>query len=240
MNTHIRYVAEPTHVREVSLQGTANLAYWTTRLSEENLQPVERGGRAQLLIVAAEMSFLGIRFTEVSFSVLVLVPGYQCRDAAFLVHAFTSSRLFAFCERRLFATPYTHAECQVSVADCASIRINLTAHAAFRAEMPPDFPASIRKPTRSGEQGWEGLIFLPGSRLGRGDAARLFYGRIKGFTQAYRFAPEADIVSIRPSHSAEILQALLESEFAAEEWAVRADATHGKSKTYRRSEMRCS
>jgi hypothetical protein len=44
-------------------------------------------------------------------------------------------------------------------------------------------------------------------------------------------------VDIRPSPGCGLLQALRDSHFAAEEWVVREDATHAKSKTYRRADL---
>ena len=87
---------------------------------------------------------------------------------------------------------------------------------------------SERQPSRSGEEGWEGPIFLPGGRL--------FFGRLRGHTLAYPFGP-ADVVSITPPRDNGALQALLDSGFSGVEWRVRADATHGKSKTYRSLEV---
>src|SRR5262245_16342161 len=98
MNTAVQYDAELAHVREGSLRGTADPAFSTDRLMEEELVPAEQDGKAQLLIVAADARFLGVRFREVSFSVLVSRPG----AGVFLVRAFNSCRLFAFCERVRF------------------------------------------------------------------------------------------------------------------------------------------
>ncbi len=237
MDETIRYIAEPTHVREVTLHGTADLAFWTANLQQEDLLPVNRNGRAQILIVAAEMTYMGIRFTEVSFSVAVIDPAQETQDAAFLAHAFNSFRLFAFCERLLFATPYFHADCQVAVSDFASMRIILDGQMIFRAEMTLDASAANRQPSRSGQESWKGRVFLPVNRRGRGADARFFYGRMVGQTQAYPFVRSTDILSITTCERTEVLQALLDSEFIAEQWVVRADATHGKSKSYRRCDM---
>jgi hypothetical protein len=58
----------------------------------------------------------------------------------------------------------------------------------------------------------------------------------QGHARAYVFLGAADVLSIKPSPATGIFQALLDSHFVAEEWVVREDGTHGKSKTYRRSE----
>src|SRR5438874_1002571 len=79
----VRWVAELSGVREVSLLGTADLAFWKEQLMKENLVPAENNGRAQLLIVSADMRFMGVRFREVSFSVLVSPPKNSTRRDAF-------------------------------------------------------------------------------------------------------------------------------------------------------------
>jgi len=61
MNTPIKWTAELKHVREVSLLGTADLAFWKDRLIKEELLPVDCDGRAKLLIVAADSKFMGVR-----------------------------------------------------------------------------------------------------------------------------------------------------------------------------------
>ena len=71
LKTTTRYVAEVTRVREVSLLGSADLAFWRERLSAENLLPAERDGKARIMIVGAAMRFMGIRFSEISFSVIL-------------------------------------------------------------------------------------------------------------------------------------------------------------------------
>src|SRR4051812_1979975 len=109
-HTAVKYVAELAHVREVSLLGSAELTYWKDRLQGEGLTLAERDGQAQVLIVAADSRYMGVRFRELSFS--VLTAGYQGDPAegAYLVQAFNSCRFFAFCERALFSTPYYHAD----------------------------------------------------------------------------------------------------------------------------------
>lgn len=89
----IRYVAEPKHVREVSLLGRSDFGFWQDYLKREGLVPVRLGEAAQILIVAAEMVYLGIRFTEVSFSVHVAPAGAGAGEGMRLLHAFTSKRI---------------------------------------------------------------------------------------------------------------------------------------------------
>lgn len=107
MNVNVKYAASLEHVKEVSLKGRANLAFWKDRLAKENLVPTEQNANAQILIVAAEGKYMGLRFCEVSFSVSARrQQDGVTYDGSFLAYAFNSSRFFAFCERVFFSAPY--------------------------------------------------------------------------------------------------------------------------------------
>jgi len=232
---NIGYAASLTHVREVSLFGTADLAFWKHRLDPEGLIPAEKHGKARLMIIAADAKFMGIRFRELSFS--VLAADHSGQHGAFLVQAFNSSRLFACCERVIFSTPYTHGDVRVSAAFPPSVRLTKDGSVVFLAEMKSDAAAPGRAPTRSEEDGWEGPVFLPSIRNGKRRSAKWFFAKIRGHTETYPFLNSHDTLMIYPSPRSEILQALIDSQFTAIEWAVRADAMHAKSKTYDRSEL---
>ena len=143
MTKPIKYVAAPTHVREVTLRGTADSPYWQNRLAPYDLTPADRGGRAPILIIAANMAYMGIRFTEVSFSVEVVPPpGLTHADAAFLIHAFNTSRIFAWSERIFFGTPYYHADCRFSTSAPISIQVIQHEQLLLQVEMRSGLPAA--------------------------------------------------------------------------------------------------
>jgi hypothetical protein len=237
MNTSTaKWVAELTRVREVSLLGAANLTYWKERLAKEKLTPLECDGRAQILIVAADARFRGISLQELSFSILVsdCESGINRHDA-FLVQAFNSRRLFAFCERSFFATPYYYGDVGVSASVPASIQLVNAGKLLFRAEMKSGAAtARHRNPSSCGEDGWEGSVFLPANRHRYARQGKMFFARIRGYTKKYPFLDSTDSCSIRPSGNA-ILEALIASQFVAAEWIIREDSTHAKSKTYTRT-----
>jgi hypothetical protein len=238
MDTPVKWVAELAHVREVSLLGTADLAFWKDRLREEDLRPAETDGQAQLLIIATDAKYLGVRFRELSFSVLVLRHEEGARrDAAYLVGAYNSVRLFAFVERVFFSTPYAYGDVRASASLPASNHLLKNREVVFRAEMAADGSGTGREPSRRGEDGWEGPVFLPRKRCGRGRPAKLFFARLRGDTRAYPFLPSKDSVAIRPLADGGALQALRDSHFVAKEWIIREDAAHAKSKTYRRTDV---
>jgi hypothetical protein len=238
MNSSVKWAAELAHVREVSLLGTADLAYWKDRLLEEGLLPAESDGRAQLLIIAADSKFMRVRFRELSFCVLVSRQDHGIRqDAAYLVRAFNSCRFFAFCERVFFSTPYYHGDVRVSASLPTSVHLVKNGEVVFAAEMGADPSGRGREPSRCGDDGWDGPVFLPkGGRRG-GRQGKVFIARLRGYTRIYAFLPDTDSVAIRPSPDSEVLQALNDSQFVAREWIIREDATHAKSKTYRRADL---
>src|SRR5689334_11422240 len=94
----LKYVADCHHVREVSLWGTADLDYWTRHLAGQGLIPAESDGKARILTIAGNMRYMGVAFTEVSFSILLNHPGQSAgHQVTLLAQAFNSSRVFAFC-----------------------------------------------------------------------------------------------------------------------------------------------
>jgi hypothetical protein len=241
----VKYVAELTGVREVSLLGTADLGFWKDALAPESLVAAERDGRAQVMIIAADARFRGIGFREVSFSVLVAPPGdvpgdvagdVPGRDAAYLVAAFNSRRLFALSERVFFSTPYRHADIDVSPAPPVSIRIRRRGEVLFEARRSDAVVPAGNVVDGSGEpaNGWEGPVFVPSDRRSATGRGRYFIARIGGDARRRAFAGE-DSVAIAPSGDDGVFKALRDSEFVAREWSVRADATHAKSKTYKRA-----
>ena len=233
----VRYVAELKHVREVTLIGSADFGFWSDCLKAEGLVPLRCadtaqrcGDAAQVWVVSAEMVYLGVRFTEVSFSVRTTLAGNDGTSGMRLLHAFNSSRIFAWCERTLFATPYAYGQCQISIQHPPTVRLDASGGSVLSAEMSP----SARSPLRTGHESWEGPVFLP-PRGKRGDS-RLFFARLSGHTMVYPFS-SGDQFAIDLSAGGEALQPLADSRFVPQEWVVRADATHGKSRTYRRKSI---
>jgi hypothetical protein len=146
---------------------------------------------------------------------------------AFLVQAFNSKRFFAFMERNWFRAPYQHATPSVSAESPAGMELLDGRDLAFSARM-----AAARTPARTGDDGWEGPVYLPRRP---GSPGHVFYGRLRGLAHFYPFLPDQDVVTIKPTPRMHVLQALGDSGFASSEWSVRADAVHCKSKTYPRS-----
>lgn len=227
----MKYDVQIADVREVSLWGTADLPHWTEVLRPARLHPTVLDGRALLLILACAARFKGIPFRELSISVSVSrQEGGIGRDGAYLLQAWNSIRVFAFVERVVFKTPYDYGGVQVEPGPPAYARLTTGAATITAAMAGPG-----REPTRTGDENWEGPVFLP-DRRAAAHGSRLFYAKLAGPTRTYRFEPERDVVTFDASRGAAVLRHLAESHFTGREWMVRDAATHGKSKTVARGE----
>ena len=227
MTQNIKYVADLSGVREVSLLGTASLGYWQAYLEPLGLEPTEAEGKAQILIIAASSRFKGIPFQEVSFSVLVnpKLAGAEFVKGSYLLHAFNSVRFFAFTERFFFSTPYRHGRCEVVTTVPLKIEVLVGGKRAFLAQMAPQ--AEERVAISSGEDGWHGPVFLPVKR-----SKKYFMAKIRGHTTTFAFEPERDEIvwgTLSASHA--VLKRLLDSGFEGKCWYLRQHAYHAKSKT---------
>ena len=230
----VKYIAKISRVREVSLLGEADLAFWRNRLDRESLHPAVRDDKAQLIVSSTDAKYMGLPFRELSISVFVSRGEDGAgEDGVFLVHAFHSSRFFAFIERTFFGAPYHPGEIKVDARLPASIVLRAAKKSLLRAEMSADSSVSTRPPFRSGAEVWETPIFLP-TKESRGiENAKVFFARLSGLTQVYPFT-SADRLSLRASPDAAVLQWLIDSRFAGKEWHLRADATHARSRTVKR------
>jgi len=222
------YMVTVDNVKEVSLYGHADLPYWRDHLAREGLAPFDAGGCAELVLLAAEMVWLGVRFSELSISVAVAAPGApEQRGGMYLIQAFNSMRPFAWVERTLFQTPYDHAATRLTVQ--APVGFSLGHGAAESLSAAQGQPAS---PAARGPQTTAGPIYLPAALTRTARAEKLFFAELSGDTAVYPFAP-GDQVRLAPSSRAPVVGWLQTSGFAGRTWHVRATATHKKSQTYR-------
>ena len=93
----MRYVATVKNVREVVLEGRADLEYWTRHLEPMGLAPKAVDGEAELAIAAFRSRWMGIPFGEaVVFLSVGPARDEDDRDDYFLLRAFNSNRFFTF------------------------------------------------------------------------------------------------------------------------------------------------
>ncbi len=232
-NATFKYAAVLPHVREIALLGTSDLAFWKDRLAEDDLSPVDFGGRAHVLIGAMESRFLGVRFRELSITVFARRDSGG-RDGLFLALAYNSSHLFAAVERAVFSTPYRHGRIRVNTGLPGSIALFEGLEAALDATMAPDGSASRREPIRVGDDGWDGPIFLPRD----GPSGKWFYAEVGGHTRVYPFLPTGDQVTVGPGRSQDAFRRIIEAGFSGQEWSIREDARHARTKTFGKGQGR--
>ena len=220
---HQKYVARLRHVREVTLRGSADLSIWKERLEMQGLMPADRDGFAEILIMAAEGRFWGVRFRELSIS--VVMPAATA-DAAYMVQAFNSRKLFAWSERRFFSTPYQHADVRLTTTP-PSMELRLSGTTIIHAAMGN---LGDRDPQIQPDAVWQGRVFIP-NRMKR--EPRFFVGRLAGEAIVCPFNPGQDQFEMPGEDAPELIRILRESGFTPREWSIRNDASHSKSKTYR-------
>lgn len=232
MATDIKYVADLAHVREVALVGVADLPFWSARLAAEGLRPALLEDRAAVLLTAMQGVFKGIRFREVSVSVLLDDPSRPTEPGAFLVHAFNSNRFFACCERVFFHTPYVAARIDVQLEPIARVEVQTPGGGSLNLEMRP--PASdVRRADSVGPGGWQGPVHLPSRTRGGQVRRRWFQAVIQGETQTFAARPD-DRCEFVAGSDGHVMRDLLESQFVPRQWQLRSAARHAKSKTYHR------
>ncbi len=236
MPEKLRFAARISHVNELTLRGSADLEFWVKQLEPEGLVPTAKNGRAQVLIVAADMRYFGIRFQEVSFSILAHVQNRTGRgNGAFLLQAFNSRRFFAWVERTRFSTPYAYARFRGSRGQTSpGIEVHRGNSCLFRATLGS---VAERPISPDASQGWSGLIYLPVAPRRPDETRRAFYAEVAGLTLRIPFMPEHDSIAIDTDSEFSALSALSKSDVVIENWIMRPDADHAKSMTYGRDEL---
>jgi len=226
----MKYIASLDQVLEVTLQGSADLAWWRTQLQPEGLFPTpDTRQRARIWISGASSRFRGIRFRELSITVHVSrEEGATTADGLFLPQAFNSSRLFTFFERHWFHTPYVHAGVEV-----AANPYRMSAWAGSEILLETSLNASGQRDAEPARmESWEGPIYLPASGTSSGALRRHFFACLAGDTISQSFMPERETLTIHRVTQFPVLGWLLDSGFHAEAWAIRANARHARSKTF--------
>jgi hypothetical protein len=219
----VKYIAEIHNAREICLVGAADLQFWQARLAADELSPANMGGQAELWLTAVQLKWLGITFQELSVAVR-LDPIAASPPSVYLVSAFNTSRVFAWCERKCFQTPYQHA------------------HVAVHAEQPWSFDLchdkTVTLAAQSGavasltmvDETWTGTIFLPAT--GAHSGHKFFHAQLSGLVEVAPFDRSSARLDLRPSSHHPVVQLLADSRFTGSEWRVRTNATHARSKTY--------
>jgi hypothetical protein len=225
-NIAARFIVQVPHVKEVTLAAEADWAYWRDRLRGEALFPFRQDNKAHLMISATELHSMGRRTNELTIGLIVCErPSADSPDALFLVHAFNSSRLFAWVERTFFSTPYYRGRLQVDAQLPVKIRLEDRAGLILQAHM-----TAAPKPATTSDELWQGKIYLPRRQA----KTQYFVAKLGGLTDIYSFAPADTFqMNTRPEHPA--FQWLRESDLACRAWRIRTDATHARSKTYARA-----
>ncbi len=231
MARQIKNAAVVTDVVDVSLLGTADLSYWQYALKAEQLEPIEHEGNAQILIIAADAKYMGLRFRELSIAVFARdVSGLTNLSGSFLIRAFNSRRSFAWVERTIFKTPYYFGDISVQwetpLIQLKFPSVNFEVRSGQGVKMNSD---------RMQVLCWHGPVFLPSKPGTAAAKSKLFFAQVIGATEEFAFYPTCDVLTL-PESAEHPFQVLRESGFRPTKWWVRPSAQHTKSKTYSRGD----
>jgi hypothetical protein len=210
--SEIDYVTVISPVKEVTLWGKADASVWQDYLKAEGLSPQVQSGKVELLISSVDAWYMGFRFRELSFSIMLNENEY------FLAHAYNSIPLFALAERKFFQTPYYAGKLAVERKS-----LSLNKGQSFEAKLSAQAPC-----LRTGDEDWKLTIRLPKALRSKADKPHYFHARLQGYTEIY----EANLDSFSADGNEAIFRYLRESHFQPQEWRIRANATHSKSKTF--------
>ena len=224
----VKYIAVVKGAREVSLAGAADYEFWKSRLEPERLVPVQINNAAEVLLSAVELKWMGVRFSELSLSMRVHEVDEPGKAGIYLASAFNTSKMFSFIERHWFHTPYRHAQVHVSAREPWSFQLTDNAETILQAVRHVN-----TAPTKC-ETAWEGAIYLPNRRAGSRAHFEVFFARLSGPTEIAPYDGAHDFIQLAASKHDPIFQSLSDSSFTAIEWRVRSNATHARSKTYKR------
>ena len=227
--------ATVTGVDEVSIVGRASLSTWAERLAPLDLEPIDRDGEAEVVVITGDLKW-GIRFRELSIAIAARPASERSAPAlgegVFLAQAIQTSRLFSWCERTFFRTPYRFGAVELSCDPPRVVaKVGTTEVLSFTR-------SGAERPTETTtDRNWNAPIFLPERRFHASDddrSRRYFVGRIEGEAQVSPFLEESDAFHIGGHAELPILEVLRASRYRPVEWVVRRAGTHAKTKTARR------
>ena len=211
----MKYVATVSGVREVVLEGRADLAYWSAHLQPLGLQPRAIDGHAELMIAAFEGRWMGLRFAE-------FIVAAALADGYFLARAYNSNRFFAFVERKRFKTPYLPAAVDLVADAPVSLQVDAGAGHRLAARM-----GTAREPVEAHEESQEGPIHIP---AGRG---LHYFAKVTGARTCHPFDAMQDVFEVDAAADAQGLGHVAASAFEPTRWRMGTASTHARSKTFR-------
>ena len=236
----IKWAANLDGVREVSLWGTAEKAYWCDYLASEGLVPDELDGKARIMIVAAEGRFHEPAVSRNQFLSRNRVTGPTVRACRISVTSLQLSQVFAFCERVFFSTPYRQGNVTVSCESQPLAKLSVANNILFHAELGRREQTETHRTTEVAASAWQGPVYLPAKKQKEAQGKNrkgVFVARIGGETTTVPFSPKYDVLTIDADRRSPATQMLRASGFAPLYWEIRRSANHAKSKTMTRNQL---
>lgn len=221
------YLVTLDRIREVSLVGTADAAYWRERLAREGLFPYPEGEKIEITLGAAAIRWKGVDSLEFTLALSVSEQEQGGEKEYYLLLAFNSSPIFAWIERTFFQSPFSQGSIRLNERVPASVGVYIQKGWYISAQM-----SAQGRQGRSADEMWEGTYYLPGDRiLG---IRRRFSALVSGRTTSYPFLDGSDSLYINPTSQRKVFNWLIESHFSPQEWKIRLDAVHARTVTFQK------
>lgn len=220
----VKYIAQLKNVRELVLMGEADLSWWREHLADEELEPTELDGRAQVFLTGLDTKWMGLPFRDVSVAVAAHRSDGSDEAGLFFARAFNASRFFAGVERRWFDLPYSYcSDLHVELAESGTICLGRQSGADVVAEMDRREDGGEAQ-----EMEFTGPLFLPRGR----NRSRWLMVQIRGMTSTIDFDPERDRFEVGSDCVDPVIAGLIASDFCPIQWHVRRSSTHARTKTF--------
>lgn len=217
-------------VEEVALVGDADPFPWARALRPARLIVHAVDDVVPVTLTASRAVFRGIEVSELVVTVPVSASADgSTADGAYLALGYQSFGVFAVVERRVFGTPFLHADVALDAGDRPSIEVRRNERLVLSARMEQESPE-----VAPGDDGWAGPVFLPpaGGRLARlfGGGGRVLLEQREGPSRRMPVhAP--DTIDFGPGATHPVFDVLRLSGFTPMHWQVRTGARHARSRS---------
>ncbi|MGM0588912.1 MAG: hypothetical protein ACQETE_10880 [Bacteroidota bacterium] len=218
-------------LQELVLVGSARSEYWEDILYPQNFAPRSKHGRVRLWLDFILGYWLRKPYFELRTLVEIELTKHE-RDeqGLYLVNALNSSRFLSFIERTMYNMPHQPADIAMQTHRPPAFQFREADTFILKGQLS-NKPDKIREyEVYSEMRSWKGPVCLPDQHKGLQTDKRLFVSAFEGRTKIVPFSEHLDTFEMNEQSNHPLLLHLLNSGYRAEEWQIRPQATHRRTK----------